>query len=361
MSATSLPRVIVIGANVYGFTTAILLLQKGYKVTLISSSFPGDTNYTNHWSSLHWKTRASTLDTSLQHYDITTFNILMKLAKCRASEAGVMIADAFKYYQDSSLNSHSNPWWKHFVPSYQTIHKKDLPKNMQAGFYYTTVLVNPKRYIGWLQAQFLAMGGKRRRSTLSNVIDAINEVEHANIIVNCCSSLGMEQKLNPLTKRIQQRWTINAPAVRKSVEIKTKDNQFYYVYPRMDGTVSIGMVQKDDSSKHYHNHHKIDAHQILKTISEYCPELTWGGRGLKSSDILNQEELTEILSEHGPRIENQFIATPLGSKIAITHNYGHDGFQSSWGSSKRAVQLVSESMAYLQKESENISKLLSRL
>lgn len=66
MNSTALPRVVVIGANVYGFTTAILLLQQGYKVTLISSSFPGDANYNNHWSSLQWKTRASTLDTSLQ-------------------------------------------------------------------------------------------------------------------------------------------------------------------------------------------------------------------------------------------------------------------------------------------------------
>lgn len=46
--------------------------------------------------------------------------MLLKLAKCRASEAGIMIADAFKYYQDSA-NNHSNPWWKQFVPSVSSI------------------------------------------------------------------------------------------------------------------------------------------------------------------------------------------------------------------------------------------------
>lgn len=170
-------------------------------------------------------------------------------------------------------------------------------------------MVNPKRYIGWLQAQFLAMGGKRKRSTLNNVMDAINEVDNATMIVNCCSSLGMEQKLNPLTKRIQQQWVIRAPQIRKSIEIKTKDNQSYYVYPRMDGTVAIGIIKKGPTNNDHHHHH-YDHQQILKNLSDYCPELTWG-RGLNQSDILNQEVLTDIISEHGPRIENQFI----GKKI----------------------------------------------
>lgn len=71
MFTSTLPKVHVIGANAYGYTTAILLLLQGYKVTLVASTFPGDPNYyssTYHAddTTSHWQTFASISDASLQ-------------------------------------------------------------------------------------------------------------------------------------------------------------------------------------------------------------------------------------------------------------------------------------------------------
>ncbi|ORZ19034.1 hypothetical protein BCR42DRAFT_436360 [Absidia repens] len=371
MFTSSLPRVYVAGANAYGYTTAILLLLQGYKVTLMATRFPGDPDYSstaNHPddTTSQWQTLASMSDASLQEYDISSFKMFWKLAKSKAYESGIMIGSSFKYYQEPTEDQ-SNPWWKHIVPGFEVIQKQELPKNTKLGYHYTTVLINSKRYIHWLQTQFLAMGGRQRKTTMSKLSDAMTAQDHVNILVNCTDNLALgcssTTARNPTEQKVQQQqWIINnASQVRKSVSVNTKDEDLY-LYPRMDGTIVFGSRQHttgggDVGTTGSHT----TARNVLNRISEYCPELTWG-KGINALDItMDQEPVTKSIRQHGPRIENQLIVTPSGRKLAVTHNYGHDGYQSSWGSSKRAVTLVNDAFANLKKDSQAVSELLSRL
>ncbi|CAO3594444.1 unnamed protein product [Absidia cylindrospora] len=299
------------------------------------------------------------VNASLQEYDISSFKMFWKLAKSKAYESGIMIGSSFKYYQEPTEDQ-SNPWWKHIVPGFEVIQKQELPKNTKVGYHYTTVLINSKRYIHWLQTQFLAMGGRQRKTTMTKLSDAITAQDHVNILVNCTDNLALScsssTARDPTEQKVhQQQWIITkASQVRKSVNVKTKDEDLY-LYPRMDGTIVFGSRQ--------HNTGVVGAsgRDVLNRISEYCPELTWG-KGVNALDItMDQEPVTKSIRQHGPRIENQLIVTPLGRKLAVTHNYGHDGYQSSWGSSKRAVSLVNDAVANLKKDSQAVSELLSHL
>ncbi|SAM05239.1 hypothetical protein [Absidia glauca] len=382
MFTSTLPRVHVVGANAYGYTTAILLLLQGYKVTMIASTFPGDPDYystTYHAddTTSHWQTFASISDASLQRkyntwpamlkltlsfstldleYDSSTFKMLWKLAKCKAVESGIMIGDSFKYYQNPTEDQ-LNPWWKHIVPGFEIIQQQELPKDVKLGYHYTTVLINTKRYISWLQTQFLSMGGRQRKTKINKLLDAITTQDHVNIIVNCVDDLQLEAssttQSDPSTKLCTNQWIVRASQVRKSVNVKTKDGDMY-IYPRGDGTIVVGSRRQGTS------HSQENPTDVLETLSGYCPELKWG-KGLASLEIIDHHSVVKSIRNHGPRIENQFIVTPSGRKLAVTHNYGHNGYQSTWGSSKRAIRLVNEAHARLEKDSQSMSELLSHL
>lgn len=64
----TLGKVTVIGAGVVGLTTALLLQQKGYEVTIIADHFPGDRDilYTSPVAGARWKTLAPNSDLRLQ-------------------------------------------------------------------------------------------------------------------------------------------------------------------------------------------------------------------------------------------------------------------------------------------------------
>ncbi|KAI8060103.1 hypothetical protein BC940DRAFT_312775 [Gongronella butleri] len=352
----ALPKVYVLGANVDALTTAVLLLQKGYRVTLVADAFPGDKHYATSWNNTHWMTNASAVNAALQEDDSTSFRMLWKLALRKAGEAGVMIINA--EHIDEATHTVADPWWKNVVPSFQWIPKANLPKHAHHAYNYTTVMIQPKRYLSWLQSLFLQLGGRRKRVSLQSALDAVQDDDQVDLVVNCLPSLDQHLRHRRGKDQIVQQWIIKASQIRKAVHIKQKD-QSLYLYPQMDGNVVIGAraaaPAKGKASR------LVDVHQLLRQLEHYCPELSFG-KGIDAIDLVTQQPDVSRATQHEqPRVENQYLVTPLGRKIAITHNYGHEGYQSSWGASKRVVQLVHDAYTNLQREPKAITRLLSRL
>jgi hypothetical protein len=142
-------------------------------------------------------------------------------------------------------------------------------------------MINTKRYLTWLQTQFLAMGGRQRRASQAT----------APLVVNCDGS----STLRP-THQQQQQWTVRANQVRRSIHVKTKHGEELYLNPRLDGTVVFGINRPT---------HHYQAHDLLERISTYCPELTWG-KGLNGLTV-EELDLTSSVGLDGPRVENQYI------------------------------------------------------
>lgn len=75
-------KVNVIGSGVIGLTTALLLQEKGYDVTIIANDFPGDRNieYTSPCAGARWKTLAPNSDLRLRSNNMI-FYILCKMTQ----------------------------------------------------------------------------------------------------------------------------------------------------------------------------------------------------------------------------------------------------------------------------------------
>ena len=83
------------------------------------------------------------------------------------------------------------------------------------------------------------------------------------------------------------------------------------------------------------------ANRIMQRAVDICPALT-GGKGIDHLSIIRHGVGLRPLRTSGVRLEKEKI-----QGVWTVHNYGHGGFgyQSSYGCSQVAAQLVDEAMA----------------
>lgn len=86
-------------------------------------------------------------------------------------------------------------------------------------------MINPERYLKWLQAQFLALGGKRKRVELKHILDAADESETVDVVVNCTGMRAaklkgiFDSKVMPVRG---QNVLVRAAHIRKTISVKSK-------------------------------------------------------------------------------------------------------------------------------------------
>ncbi|KAL9545882.1 hypothetical protein MBANPS3_006936 [Mucor bainieri] len=358
----TLGKVTVIGAGVIGLTTALLLQQRGYEVTVVADHFPGDKDiqYTSPVAGARWRTLAPNSDLRLQRYDRVSFNFFWQLAKTHAAEAGIMVVSAYDYYEGNNQDV-LNPWWKSLVPTFQKIDQEELPDHISVGYHYTTVLINPLVYLPWLLKQYLAMGGKHKKQQIERISDVISD--DVDIVVNCtgvrAKDLGGVMDTDIVPTR-GQNVIIKAPHIRRTISMLKRDS-YTYVIPRCDGTVVLGTTKDTGSSDP-----KIDSNttkDILKRAIECCPDLSLLHKGIDDLNIVENVVGLRPVRKGGPRVQNEHYRLQSGKEVLITHNYGHggSGYQSSWGTAQEAVRLIHQGHNALRNESKQMRQLLSRL
>ncbi|KAI9321234.1 hypothetical protein BX666DRAFT_2017321 [Dichotomocladium elegans] len=289
-------HIVVVGAGVVGISTALELLKKGYRVTILAKWLPGDMHieYTSPWAGAHWRTMAPNSNKllqafSLSEFDAVTYRKFMELAKTHPKEAGLMIIPSTDYYDELTPET-TEPWFRELVGDFKFVPREKLPAGAQVGHQYTTGL--GARYLG-----------------------GVNDT-----------------KVYPTRG---QTLIVYAPQIKETITFLAKDH-ITYVIPRSDGTVVLGgTANKNDYNP---NPEEETIRSIWERTRSICstlrsiaqPEIVRSGVGLRPSRI------------DGPRIENEYFSKADGSRILVTHAYGHGGFgyQSSVGAAQYTANLV---------------------
>lgn len=86
------------------------------------------------------------------------------------------------------------------------------------------VSIYPERYLKWLLAQFLSLGGKRKRIELTDILDAVDQDETVDVIVNCAGRHAT--KLNGVFDKgvlpvREQNVLVRAGHIRKTLSVKS--------------------------------------------------------------------------------------------------------------------------------------------
>ncbi|KAI9596748.1 hypothetical protein BDF19DRAFT_436649 [Syncephalis fuscata] len=367
MAMPKQPEVLIIGAGVIGLTTALFLLEQGYRVSLVGEHLPGEyhPDYTSPWAGAHWRTMAHSEDLLQREMDTYTLEKLTQLEAEVGRDAGIMFVDNEDNYSDISQQG-AIPWFRTIVKNFRVLEKHELLPQYQIGYAYQTskwifgifyydghffinnvARVSNNKYthlFGWLQRQIEQRGGTLYRARLANWSDILRVVPTTNystprVVINCSGNgahtLGGVQDPNCYPTR-GQTVLVRRPGFRKAITLVGADI-FNYVIPRNDGIVVLGGTYQSYNCDP--NPDPKIASKIMEHAVSRLPDLVDPKTG--KLDVVKHAVGMRTTRVGGIRIEAEKKEIN-GRSILLLHNYGHggQGYQSSWGSAKKVHELL---------------------
>lgn len=235
------------------------------------------------------------------------------------------------------------------MPDCKELPQSELGEGIDSATSFTSVCINTAIYLPWLMSQCLKNGVVFKRGTFKHISDAAapgihHSGQQADLIVNCTGlgSLrlgGVEDKtMYPARGQI----VLVRNEADKMYSISGTDDgseEVMYIMTRAagGGTVLGGCYQAGNWESQPDPSLAI---RIMKRCVEICPSLT-GGKGFEHLDVIRHGVGLRPVRKDGTRIEREKI-----NGVHVVHNYGAGGagYQSSYGCSQAAVNLVEEAL-----------------
>ncbi|KAG0167211.1 hypothetical protein DFQ30_006275 [Apophysomyces sp. BC1015] len=258
-------------------------------------------------------------------------------------EAAVMYCPGVEYIDLPDAPGEDSMWVRDLYNEFSVIPQSELPAGASSGYHFSTFTASVPQYLAWLISQLTKLGGRLEQGEFKSLSELIDKYHNATIVVNC-SGLGSSRLTDVKDTTMYpirgQTVLVHAPHVKKQL-YRTGKGYFTYIIPRKDGNVICGgtldaenrsTVPDDELTK-----------EILKRCYELYPDITHG-KGPDAFDIVAVNVGFRPGRQQGIRIEKEIIRRPNNKKVVVCHNYGHGshGYQSSWGSSARVLQLLGD-------------------
>ncbi|KAJ7753957.1 D-amino-acid oxidase [Mycena maculata] len=362
-------EVFVVGAGVVGLTTAIRALEAGYKVTIFAEIFPGDPKsikYTSCWAGANHVSFEG-YGAVMHELDRDTRAIFLDLIE-EDPLIPVMTRALLTYAQ--TLDGDEQKQFDHLsrmYPDFRILEASELPEGVVHGAFYTTICVDVPRYLSYLMSRFLAAGGQAFRTTIASLssllsvtdrpalepfpLGSTNSMPSSPVALINCTGLGALTLGDVLDTNMYptrgETVLIRAPWVDHSMTYYYKNSDVSYIIPRQSGDVIVGgTFQVDDW-------HPTSRPETVKSIKErgisVYPELLPPGKrenqNINDLDVVEECVGLRTTRKGGLRLEATLLDFE-GKTIPVVHNYGHGGggYQSSWASANRAIELLHASL-----------------
>jgi glycine/D-amino acid oxidase-like deaminating enzyme len=326
-------QIAVIGAGAVGLSTAVQIqkLIPTANIVIIADKFARDT--TSYGAAGIFRPTLSKtpgvplpllrtwLGDSWQHYDSLAHSP-------DAGLAGIQITSGFQFVTRPDPNILE----EEFVYQYRRLSDKEL--NMfpgdryQYGWFVTTMVVDPSKYLPYLTDRFVENGGKLESKKLSSFEELVGQFD---VVVNC-TGLGSQQLLSD-SKMVPNRGhivTVKAPWLKHFVY--TGEDGLLYIIPGLE-FVHIGGTRTDNDVDLQPRPE--DTQRIMADACRVVPSL-------KNAEIV-REWVGLRPTRNALRVEKELRQFDSGS-LRLVHNYGHgaEGISLSWGTGTHAAQLVAE-------------------
>ncbi|KAF2662558.1 FAD dependent oxidoreductase [Lophiostoma macrostomum CBS 122681] len=354
MASNDQPTFLVLGAGVIGLTTALVLRRQypNSSITVVAKYFPGDRSieYTSPWAGANWSSFAHD-NGPLEKYDRVTFNELIRIAK-EYPDAGVGRIGMWGVYDapiedvDILTEETGKLWYEDLMEEVRPLSKEELPEGAVFGLdFKSTFRVNTQVYLQWLLAQALNKNIDMVRREYSSLGELLSDFPATTLLVNA-SALGSlklsdvkDTNLYPTRGQTVLVAEPKTPMERLYFRSpKRIDPTTTYVFPRPlgGGVILGGSRQEGDWSP------EVDmelAKEIMRRCCELAPEL---GKP-EDLQVISHNVGLRPSRKGGPRIELE----KWSNGVPVVHNYGHSGagYQSSWGTAERALELVKKALA----------------
>ena len=299
---------IVLGCGVAGLSTAIRLLEAGFKVRIVTRERTPNTT-SDIAAAIWYPFRCGPPDRALL-WSRRTFRALRDLA--RDATTGVTLVPGIDLHE---IDDGSDPWWKEAVDTLRRAEARELAPGFVAGHVFTAPVAAMPVYLKWLEMRVSALGGTIETRSVSNLEALLLE---ASLVVNCTGlaarELVKDDALYPIRGQIVR---VAAGFADRFVQAGGTRSPLAYIIPRLDCTVLGGT---EDEGVWDLGVDAGTADAILARCSALEPELK------------NAEVLSHAVGLRPGRSEVR-LETVRSAGGVIVHNYGHGGggVTLSWG------------------------------
>jgi D-amino-acid oxidase len=308
----------IIGSGVSGLTTALVLQECGYTVSIISGDHYKDTVSAN--AAAIWFPYEARPIEKVINWSYQSYKKFKKLAE--DPKSGVSIVP-FKIIEPVDIT----PFWISALPGDSKLNKETI-KHLGSEFVcysYSIPLIETQIYLPYLHDTFLNNGGSIQYQKITN-IESLSE----NLLVINCSGLGSKElfkdkELYPIqgqTVKIEPNEDIIGVAFDEFP--RESETEITYLIPRSDCIVLGGSAIKN-------NFTNVVDKKLTERIINRC------------STLESEIESKKVLSTHvGLRPGRTQIRLEHESETSVIHNYGHGGagFTVSWGCAFDVLDLV---------------------
>ena len=309
----------IIGSGVSGLTVAVLLLEDGFDVEILTKKFPNDT--TSAKAAAIWFPYEVNPKDKAETWSKQSYFKFLEL--CETPNSGVSIVDLTVL-----IEKPEDAWWLKALPD-DKIRKaipEELPKGFPLGYIMQVPLIETQLYLDFLLSRFKALKGTLTKRSITN----LQELEDSNTLLVNCAGLGSRALVNDVGlypihgQIIKAEPQSETPCIVADFGFETTKDRLAYVVPRKDCIILGGTAIKDYEDL---NPNAEFTEGIIRRCHLVAPNLK--PINIQSVEVGLRPGRSEIRLE---RIGN------------LIHNYGHGGggFTVSWGCAMEVKKLIRE-------------------
>jgi len=306
-------KTLVLGCGISGLTTATVLQEEGYQVTIWAKDLPPHT--TSDVAAAIWYPYKAYPEEKVQLWGKRTYQVLCELTK--ESKSGVSLLHGWKYFHRPM----GFPWWKPFAKDF-TRHSRDkLSGDHLAAYEFSTPVADTSIYLPYLMRRFTEAGGTIQQKTIQSLAEPL---EQAPYIVNCTglgsSDLVKDHLLFPIRGQI-----VRTEPIAEQFYLQTDHPKgLIYVIPRTNDCILGGTSEPENTSLSLNK-------KTSQEIIDRC--------ALLAPNIKNGKILSEAVGLRPGR-----KAIRLEVEGNVIHNYGHggSGVTLSWGCAEEVLRLIKQ-------------------
>lgn len=325
-------EVIILGAGIIGCATARILLQKGYKVTIVAKDLPGDTDifYASNWAGAMWYGSGNIKNDYQKFMQTISFRIfssdLLKDSNC-----GVCKVQTKELYEERPTSL----WHTGVTPRFRQLESREFDnKEFSFGCEYENLVIEPARYLSYLKCEIEMLGGRFVRESIYSLEQLYEKFPGSIIFVNA-SGLGSKHIGGINDKKCFPNRGQNILVKADTNTLFTRNGEEYtYIIPRpLQGAVVCGGVNQENETSA-----EVDITIVedeIKRTNKLAPQLI-----KKNPDILGYIIGIRPARKGGFRLEKEKVSQDK----YILHLYGFDGtgYTYSYGAAHLVGQMVEE-------------------
>ncbi|KAL4218449.1 hypothetical protein ACF0H5_023184 [Mactra antiquata] len=318
----------IIGAGVIGLSSALRIIETlpEAEVEVLADKFSPFT--TTDVSGGFWEPHllGDTPEVKIKEWSNKTFDHMVHLATTDCAKyTGACYVSG---YQINDCINKQLPFWTEKVKNLRVMNEDELKQyDSTFGFFYTTVMLEPRLYLQWLMKRVQRKGGRLKKRKVDKIEDIVDDYD---IIINCCG-VGAQSFINDKTvKPVRgQVMRVIAPWI-KHFFISVKEDEIGYILPSANFVVCGGTEYFDDWNSDADTK---DRDTIWKTCVNYEPSLS---EAKFDSDAVGFRPFRPSV-----RLEVEKVKIKDRNK-PIIHNYGHggSGVTLHWGCAEEVANMV---------------------